>query len=90
MSFVLFITMFFFISNLVKSVFLALVRSVILTSHCLFVVERCICGYLSSKPRILVTHQLQHIGEADDLMVLDQVRGLVTNLSIFWKINYGL
>ncbi|XP_020609632.1 multidrug resistance-associated protein 4-like isoform X3 [Orbicella faveolata] len=39
--------------------------------------EKCICGYLASKPRILVTHQLQHIGEADDLMVLDQ--GKVVN-----------
>lgn len=82
MSFVPFNMFFFYISNLVKSALLALVISVILTSHCLFVVERCICGYLASKPRILVTHQLQHIGEADDLMVLDQVRGLITNCSI--------
>lgn len=82
MSFVLLIRMFFYLSNFVISAFLALVISVILTSHCLFVVERCICGYLASKPRILVTHQLQHIGEADDLMVLDQVRRLTTNCSI--------
>ncbi|XP_027046092.1 multidrug resistance-associated protein 4-like isoform X2 [Pocillopora damicornis] len=39
--------------------------------------EKCICGYLAKKPRILVTHQLQHIGEADDIIVLD--KGKVVN-----------
>ena len=36
-------------------------------------VSRCICGYLSSKPRILVTHQLQYLKEADQLLVLSEV-----------------
>jgi len=36
-------------------------------------VSRCICGYLSSKPRILVTHQLQYLKEADELLVLSDV-----------------
>ena len=36
-------------------------------------VSRCICGYLSSKPRILVTHQLQYLKEADQLLVLSDV-----------------
>ncbi|XP_022800440.1 multidrug resistance-associated protein 4-like isoform X3 [Stylophora pistillata] len=39
--------------------------------------EKCICGYLAKKPRILVTHQLQHIGEADHIIVLD--KGKVVN-----------
>ena len=34
---------------------------------------RCICGYLSGKPRVLVTHQLQYLKEADQLLVLSGV-----------------
>ena len=39
-------------------------------------VSRCICGHLAQKPRILVTHQLQYLKEADQLLVLSDVRML--------------
>lgn len=32
--------------------------------------DKCICGHLAQKPRILVTHQLQYLKEADQLLVL--------------------
>lgn len=32
--------------------------------------DKCICGRLAQKPRILVTHQLQYLKEADQLLVL--------------------
>ena len=34
---------------------------------------RCICGLLRKKPRILVTHQLQYLKAADQIVVLKQV-----------------
>lgn len=45
-------------------------------------VSRCICGYLSSKPRILVTHQLQYLKEADELLVLSDV-----SISFFFQFH---
>ncbi|XP_077405833.1 ATP-binding cassette sub-family C member 4 isoform X1 [Vanacampus margaritifer] len=34
--------------------------------------EQCICGMLKSKPRILVTHQLQYLKGADQIVVLKE------------------
>lgn len=34
---------------------------------------RCICGLLKNKCRILVTHQLQHLRAADQILVLKEV-----------------
>lgn len=38
-----------------------------------FVFVRCICGLLKKKPRILVTHQLQYLKAADEIVVLKEV-----------------
>uniref|UniRef100_A0A8C5BX33 Cystic fibrosis transmembrane conductance regulator n=1 Tax=Gadus morhua TaxID=8049 RepID=A0A8C5BX33_GADMO len=35
--------------------------------------EKCICGILKDKPRILVTHQLQYLKVADQILVLKEV-----------------
>ncbi|CAG13921.1 unnamed protein product, partial [Tetraodon nigroviridis] len=35
--------------------------------------EQCICGLLKRKPRILVTHQLQYLKAADEIVVLKEV-----------------
>lgn len=40
-------------------------------SDCFF--SRCICGLLKKKPRILVTHQLQYLKAADEIVVLKEV-----------------
>ncbi|CAL8307591.1 unnamed protein product [Merluccius merluccius] len=34
--------------------------------------EKCICGVLKNKPRILVTHQLQYLKAADQILVLKE------------------
>ncbi|XP_040888393.1 ATP-binding cassette sub-family C member 4-like [Toxotes jaculatrix] len=34
--------------------------------------EQCICGLLKNKSRILVTHQLQHLRAADQILVLEE------------------
>ncbi|XP_049919631.1 ATP-binding cassette sub-family C member 4-like [Epinephelus moara] len=34
--------------------------------------EQCICGMLKNKPRILVTHQLQYLKTADEIIVLKE------------------
>ncbi|XP_075896037.1 ATP-binding cassette sub-family C member 4-like isoform X2 [Nelusetta ayraudi] len=34
--------------------------------------EKCICGLLKKKPRILVTHQLQYLKAADEIVVLKE------------------
>uniref|UniRef100_A0A674ETS6 Multidrug resistance-associated protein 4 n=1 Tax=Salmo trutta TaxID=8032 RepID=A0A674ETS6_SALTR len=34
--------------------------------------EQCICGILKNKPRILVTHQLQYLQSADQILVLKE------------------
>uniref|UniRef100_A0A3P9JMH4 Cystic fibrosis transmembrane conductance regulator n=1 Tax=Oryzias latipes TaxID=8090 RepID=A0A3P9JMH4_ORYLA len=34
--------------------------------------EKCICGVLKKKPRILVTHQLQYLTEADQILILKE------------------
>uniref|UniRef100_A0A3P9IC91 Cystic fibrosis transmembrane conductance regulator n=1 Tax=Oryzias latipes TaxID=8090 RepID=A0A3P9IC91_ORYLA len=34
--------------------------------------EKCICGVLRKKPRILVTHQLQYLTEADQILILKE------------------
>uniref|UniRef100_A0A3B4WE83 Multidrug resistance-associated protein 4-like n=1 Tax=Seriola lalandi dorsalis TaxID=1841481 RepID=A0A3B4WE83_SERLL len=36
-------------------------------------VSRCICGLLKNKCRVLVTHQLQHLRAADQILVLKEV-----------------
>ncbi|XP_011696221.1 PREDICTED: probable multidrug resistance-associated protein lethal(2)03659 [Wasmannia auropunctata] len=41
-------------------------------SRCL--VDKCICGYLKGKTRILVTHQLQHLQLADQIIVMNNGR----------------
>uniref|UniRef100_A0AAZ1XW59 Multidrug resistance-associated protein 4 n=1 Tax=Oreochromis aureus TaxID=47969 RepID=A0AAZ1XW59_OREAU len=38
----------------------------------LFLLRRCICGLLRKKPRILVTHQLQYLKAADQIVVLKE------------------
>lgn len=38
-----------------------------------YVFFRCICGLLKKKPRILVTHQLQYLKAADEIVVLKEV-----------------
>uniref|UniRef100_A0A8C5I9Z2 Multidrug resistance-associated protein 4 n=1 Tax=Gouania willdenowi TaxID=441366 RepID=A0A8C5I9Z2_GOUWI len=38
--------------------------------------EECICGLLKKKPRILVTHQLQYLKAADQIIVLKEVGSL--------------
>uniref|UniRef100_H3DQA7 ATP binding cassette subfamily C member 4 (PEL blood group) n=1 Tax=Tetraodon nigroviridis TaxID=99883 RepID=H3DQA7_TETNG len=46
--------------------------------------EQCICGLLKRKPRILVTHQLQYLKAADEIVVLKEghvvARGTYTEL----------
>ncbi|XP_036396882.1 multidrug resistance-associated protein 4 [Megalops cyprinoides] len=46
--------------------------------------EQCICGLLRKKPRILVTHQLQYLKAADQILVLKEghmvARGTYTEL----------
>ncbi|XP_053085621.1 multidrug resistance-associated protein 4 isoform X4 [Pangasianodon hypophthalmus] len=46
--------------------------------------DHCICGILKKKPRILVTHQLQYLREADHILVLKEghivVQGTYTEL----------
>lgn len=39
----------------------------------LFIKIRCICGLLKNKCRILITHQLQHLRTADQILVLKEV-----------------
>uniref|UniRef100_A0A3B4ZGW4 Multidrug resistance-associated protein 4-like n=1 Tax=Stegastes partitus TaxID=144197 RepID=A0A3B4ZGW4_9TELE len=39
--------------------------------------EECICGLLKKKPRVLVTHQLQYLKAADQIVVLKEVRACV-------------
>uniref|UniRef100_A0AAY4DHT8 ATP-binding cassette, sub-family C (CFTR/MRP), member 4 n=1 Tax=Denticeps clupeoides TaxID=299321 RepID=A0AAY4DHT8_9TELE len=39
--------------------------------------EKCICGLLRKKPRILVTHQLQYLQAADRILVLNEVLVIV-------------
>nr|ALU63334.1 multidrug resistance-associated protein 4 isoform X1 [Oryzias melastigma] len=34
--------------------------------------EKCICGLLRRKPRVLVTHQLQYLKEADQILILKE------------------
>uniref|UniRef100_A0A3B3HI51 Cystic fibrosis transmembrane conductance regulator n=1 Tax=Oryzias latipes TaxID=8090 RepID=A0A3B3HI51_ORYLA len=34
--------------------------------------EKCICGVLKKKPRVLVTHQLQYLTEADQILILKE------------------
>ena len=47
---------------------------------------RCINGYLSSKVRILVTHQLQYLSDADQILVLSEVNIYKSNSSL--KFNF--
>lgn len=41
--------------------------------HLSVLMIRCICGLLKNKCRILVTHQLQHLREVDQILVLKEV-----------------
>uniref|UniRef100_A0A4W6DQD3 Cystic fibrosis transmembrane conductance regulator n=1 Tax=Lates calcarifer TaxID=8187 RepID=A0A4W6DQD3_LATCA len=40
--------------------------------------EQCICGLLKNKPRILVTHQLQYLKAADQILVLKEAEPVQT------------
>lgn len=40
---------------------------------CIVSYIRCICGVLKNKRRILVTHQLQYLKAADQILVLMEV-----------------
>uniref|UniRef100_A0A667ZZN8 Cystic fibrosis transmembrane conductance regulator n=1 Tax=Myripristis murdjan TaxID=586833 RepID=A0A667ZZN8_9TELE len=40
--------------------------------------EQCICGLLKNKPRILVTHQLQYLKAADQILVLKEPEPVLT------------
>ena len=48
------------------------------TNLCYFL-HRCINGYLANKPRILVTHQIQYLTDADQILVMSEVRRLFSN-----------
>lgn len=41
--------------------------------HLSVLMIRCICGLLKNKCRILVTHQLQHLRDVDQILVLKEV-----------------
>uniref|UniRef100_A0A8D0CP65 Multidrug resistance-associated protein 4 n=1 Tax=Sander lucioperca TaxID=283035 RepID=A0A8D0CP65_SANLU len=43
-----------------------------ITSIFVHLLEQCICGLLRKKPRILVTHQIQYLKAADQIVVLKQ------------------
>lgn len=43
---------------------------------------RCICGVLKNKCRILVTHQLQYLKAADQILVLKEVGSQMSTLMI--------
>lgn len=45
----------------------------ILKGVSVFTFFRCICGLLKKKPRILVTHQLQYLKAAHEIVVLKEV-----------------
>ncbi|XP_041822005.1 ATP-binding cassette sub-family C member 4-like isoform X1 [Chelmon rostratus] len=47
--------------------------------------EQCICGLLRNKSRILVTHQLQHLRAADQILVLKE--GHVTALGTYSELQ---
>ncbi|PNF26812.1 hypothetical protein B7P43_G17381 [Cryptotermes secundus] len=51
--------------------------------------EDCICGFLVGKTRVLVTHQLQYLHTADDIIILNN--GAVEAVGTFTKLqNSGL
>ncbi|KAK3737226.1 hypothetical protein QZH41_001823 [Actinostola sp. cb2023] len=47
--------------------------------------DKCICGELSGKIRILVTHQLQHLHRADEIVVLEE--GFITRQGSFSEMS---
>lgn len=49
---------------------------------------RCICGVLKNKPRILVTHQLQYLKAADQILVLKEVSPHVPKLHAQYLPSY--
>lgn len=53
----------------------------------LFTFFRCICGLLKKKPRILVTHQLQYLKAADEIVVFKEVCIHVVFIRPFLQIN---
>jgi ABC-type bacteriocin/lantibiotic exporter with double-glycine peptidase domain len=38
-----------------------------------YLLERCICQFLEKKTRVLVTHQLQFLNIAENIIILDHV-----------------
>uniref|UniRef100_A0A8D0CMH0 Multidrug resistance-associated protein 4 n=1 Tax=Sander lucioperca TaxID=283035 RepID=A0A8D0CMH0_SANLU len=50
----------------------SLARLTEITSIFVHLLEQCICGLLRKKPRILVTHQIQYLKAADQIVVLKQ------------------
>ncbi|ELT99037.1 hypothetical protein CAPTEDRAFT_212470 [Capitella teleta] len=49
------------------------------------IMEKCICGALSEKPRILVTHQIQYLARADKILVLKD--GEVVNVGTYEELT---
>lgn len=45
---------------------------------------RCICGVLRNKRRILVTHQLQYLKAADQILVLKEVGSQLFTLIVMF------
>lgn len=50
-----------------------LIRDTQVTVSGSIILYRCICGLLKNKTRILVTHQLQHLQAADQIVILKEV-----------------
>jgi ABC-type transport system involved in cytochrome bd biosynthesis fused ATPase/permease subunit len=38
-----------------------------------FLLEHCICEFLEGKTRVLITHQLQYLNVAENIVILDHV-----------------
>lgn len=38
-----------------------------------YLLEHCICEFLKDKTRVLITHQLQYLNMAENIIILDQV-----------------
>lgn len=50
---------------------------------------RCICGLLKNKCRVLVTHQLQHLKAADQILVLKEVCPPLEE-NVKWSLTYKI
>jgi ABC-type Fe3+/spermidine/putrescine transport system ATPase subunit len=50
--------------------------------------DKCICGELSGRTRILVTHQVQHLDRADKIVVLDE--GSITRQGTYTELKNNM